>query len=795
MWHFLENKQIRFRIGLAVFLPLIVLVGLSAYQVNVKLAETRRIDRLSALVDLAPVISSLIHELQKERGMSAGFISSKGAKFADDIPAQRQHSDGALTAVNAAFAGDAAGLSESGLSPFIRDARQGLDQLPAMRKRISSLELPVKDAAAYYTGTIASLLGMIEQLAVVSDQPRVSRAVVAYMALLRAKEAAGLQRAMGAAGFGAGKFEHDVYVRFLAMIARQETYFEQFHRFASDAAQKFLSDTVSGPAVDEVARMQRVAVDSLRTGTTEGIQAGDWFKQITAKIDLLRLAEEFQNNELRQITQELRADARYDFNAILIGATIIALMTIGFALAMARTVTAPISAIVATIRRLSEGDTDVKVVGANRRDEIGAIARALKVFRDNAVEKVRLEGERQETEARNLADRNNAVMEMANRIERETKDSVTHVQDEAKRMAGVSAEMSRLTEQTGVNAQHVAAASNEMLTIAETVAAAAEELAASSDDIRRLASTVGDISRSATGEAQRAAQTISTLVEAANNVGSVLDLIKEIADKTNLLALNATIEAARAGEAGRGFAVVATEVKMLADQTAKATDKINSQVHGMRVASSDSATAIKEVSRVIDEVAQIASDVVSSVEQQREATQEISVNMQQNAQSSREVTERISDVSDAAKASSELAGGVLQTSEALQASVAALRQTINHMTRASAGADRRESERRDVNLPVTVVAGGARVDGRVANISAGGASIAVQGKFSPGEALTLQITGESKPITGKVVTYRPDEARLHVQFDQARAIGADKPAIEDPALKEKNSGNPIARAA
>ena len=774
MRHFIGNIPLRFRIGMAVFLPLAVLIVVCVQQVDTKLRHVREIDQLCELIELAPSVSGLIHELQKERGMSAGFTGSKGAKFADALPGQRRDTDQALTAARASLAAVVADSDASAFAATIANAETTLGRLADVRSRISRLEMPIKDLADYYTSTIASLLSIIDQLGVSSVDADVSRAVVAYMALLRAKESAGLERAMGSAGFGAGAFEHGVYVRFLTMISRQDTYLDQFKHFAAEADRQFLASTVSGPAVDEVARMQNIAVDSPRTGTTEGIQADDWFKQITAKIDLMRKVEEHETEGLRHLAEELRSAAQAQYMTYLFGSIVITLLTIAFAVAMARSVTSPLAMVVAVVRRLSQGDTTVEVKGGERGDEIGAIARALQVFRDNALEKEKLEADRKADEARSLAERKAALMEMANRIEGETKESVQHVENEARGMADVSEEMSRLTDTTGHNAAGVAAAAEEMLRIAETVAAAAEELSASSEDIRRQASSVGEISESAAAESQRATETIASLLDAAANIGGVISLIKEIAEKTHLLALNATIEAARAGEAGRGFAVVAAEVKMLADQTAKATDQIGEQVGGIRTVSNQCSSAINQVGRVIQQVAQIATDVVNAVEQQRAATQEISGNMQQNALSSREVTERVTEVSTAAKASSELAGRVQVASQTLHSSVGGLRETINRIVRSTADTDRRAQPREHSEQAVSVIVGGEIHAGHLQDISESGACVIVDGAFTAGEGVSLRITAENRSVSAKVVTYEAEANRLHLKFDPADWKPADR---------------------
>ncbi len=382
MSRLLQNVRVSYRIAISVLLPLMGLICLSFYLVKTSLNVVHEADRLSVLMEIMPAISELVHELQKERGMSSGFTGSTGSKFAEMLPVQRVRTSAALVGLRAAVEGNVADENRAQLTALVAHALAGLDRLADVRSRVDRLDLSIEDIVTFYTNSITSLLEVADRLGAMSKDPGVSRSVVAYLALMRAKEATGLERAMGSAGFGAGVFAPKVYERFVDMVARQDAYLNVYKRFAGEAGQRYLETKFTGLVMDALARMQRVAIDSVRTGTTEGIQAEDWFDTITAKIDRMRDIEAYQAEELRTLTRQLRDQAHARYTGVLLGTFALSLLTLSCALVMARTVTSPIGALMSVMRRLTAGDSGVDVVGREREDEIGAIARALCAFRD-----------------------------------------------------------------------------------------------------------------------------------------------------------------------------------------------------------------------------------------------------------------------------------------------------------------------------------------------------------------------------------------------------------------------------
>jgi len=343
--------------------------------------------------------------------------------------------------------------------------------------------------------------------------------------------------------------------------------------------------------------------------------------------------------------------------ALLIGALL--------AWVLGRAISRPIVATTATMQALSDGRYDAAIVGADRGDEIGAMARALEVFRGGLVEARRLREEQAAAEVRAAEERRGLMLRMADDFERDVGGIVSAVSSAASELRSAAETMSATAEETSRQASVVAAATEQATANVQTVAAASEELSGSIQEIGRQVATSARISDEAVRGADVTTEQVRSLAEAANRIGEVVDLIRSIASQTNLLALNATIEAARAGEAGKGFAVVANEVKSLATQTARATEDISAQVGGIQGATAQSVESIDRITRVIREMNSIASTIASAVEEQAAATQEISRNVQQAAQGTAEVAGNIVGVTRAAGEAGGASSQVLSSAEEL----------------------------------------------------------------------------------------------------------------------------------
>jgi methyl-accepting chemotaxis protein len=324
-----------------------------------------------------------------------------------------------------------------------------------------------------------------------------------------------------------------------------------------------------------------------------------------------------------------------------------------------RSVGRPLTAMGAAMRGIAADDLDVAIPGADRRDEIGLMAGAVSVFKENAVKMRRMSGEQEEMKKRAEADKRQALNQLADEFSASVGEVVKTVTASSTEIESNAQSMATIAEETSRQSTAVAAASEEATTNVQTVAAASEELASSIQEISRQVSQSATVAARAVDEAARTNATIDGLAEAARRIGEVVQLINDIANQTNLLALNATIEAARAGDAGKGFAVVASEVKSLAVQTAKATEDITAQINAVQGSTQEAVGAIQGIGKTIEEINQIATAIASAVEEQGAATQEIARNVQQAAAGTQEVSSNIGGVNQAASETGKAAAEVL----------------------------------------------------------------------------------------------------------------------------------------
>ena len=357
-------------------------------------------------------------------------------------------------------------------------------------------------------------------------------------------------------------------------------------------------------------------------------------------------------------------------------------MVVGFAailllgVLLARSIYRPIDNLTATMQALSAGQLNVEVPNNVRRDEIGRMVEAVRVFRDNAREVHNLRQEQEAAAEQSVIERRKALLLMADNFERSVMGVVSTVTSSSTELQATAQAMASSAHQTNAQATTVGESADQATSNVQTVAAAAEELAASISEINRQVDAAAEVSSNASAEAGKANQLIVNLAHAAERISEVISLINDIASQTNLLALNATIEAARAGEAGKGFAVVANEVKTLANQTARATDEIRTQISAVQDETKNAVEAIHSIANTIEHVREISSDIAHSIDGQGAATNEIARNAQEAALSTRAVSATISGVTQAAGETGEASEQVLISADELARNAESLRSEV-----------------------------------------------------------------------------------------------------------------------
>ncbi|MEP4189457.1 MAG: methyl-accepting chemotaxis protein, partial [Sneathiella sp.] len=401
----------------------------------------------------------------------------------------------------------------------------------------------------------------------------------------------------------------------------------------------------------------------------------------------------FRQVEKDQMTQRLdAAEAAVTNTYMIIAFCVLAAAAIGLALAfvIGNGIANPIRKMTTAMNELANGKLDADIPSSDTKDEIGEMAAAMSIFKENAIEAERLreeaqknEAEQREREAREAEENKRREEEAANernRQEEENRTNLMKLADEfeasvgtiattvagaAKDMQGSSQQMLNTVEQTNQQTSGALGAAELASGNVQTVASAAEEMSSSIREISQQVNQSAKVAGDAVKQADETHQKIQFLVDSSQKIGEVVALITDIAEQTNLLALNATIEAARAGDAGKGFAVVASEVKNLASQTARATEEISSQIGGIQGATQESVEAIQNISTTISQMDEISAAIAAAIEEQSASTDEITRSAGEASSGTNEVTGNISNVTRSAEETGSSANHMLEQSNSL----------------------------------------------------------------------------------------------------------------------------------
>lgn len=491
----------------------------------------------------------------------------------------------------------------------------------------------------------------------------------------------------------------------------------------------------------------------------------EWLARINQFIDL----QEAKNGVVARAARGV-AEGFQTIMLLLIAAGLA--MGIGIAFWAMRAV-APLSALSETMLRLSRGEEQADIPGHGRRDEVGAMAEAVEVFRSQGMEAQRL---RVQQEADRIAARKSqvdALKGMADQVENKTRVAMNEIASDARNLVVDAQAMAAATARVDRNANVVGAAAVQSLSVAETVAAAAEELTASIRGITEQVREAAEVSRGTAADSAQTEAVIVALSAAVGEIGDVTNLIQQIAGKTNLLALNATIEAARAGDAGKGFAVVAGEVKELALQTATATQQISRHIGAVRSRTNAAVETVRRIAESVARMDQLAASLAGAVDEQNSATQEIARSIALATQAARDVTDSIGHVSaDAREAGLRAASTEVAITKLADNAAQLTNQVVEILRTSVPEVDRRSSARSPVGGTAVLVLDGRRSEVMVGNISSGGMSVSGDVIARIGQRGTVTLTG--KPPMEVEVRQVSEKGKVGLSFtvEQSQHFGA-----------------------
>ena len=588
-----SNLSFRKRILLLLALPVLGFLWLSINSVVQSISTTQEMSTITRLTKLSVVYSKLVHELQKERGATAGFIGSEGTKFSEKLVSQRRNTDDKLQQKISYLAENEFTLNE--ISQLNANISQMLKKLPTIRKQVDNLSISTKDALSFYTNLNAQLLSVATLNADISSNAEITKDTVAYYNFLQGKERAGIERAVLSNTFSADKFSAGMFVKFISLVTQQSTYFDNFKQFSTSDNSQYFTSTLSHASVKEVERLRSIAKNKSKNFE---INAEYWFDQSTQRIGQLKNIEDQLSQSLLMLAETKKSSAFSSMIINIVTTSILILLAFLISHVTIKELSdrvKDLTSVMTQVRDNNDLSVQTKFKGASELGEISAALDLTLLKFSGAI-----------SEISNSSVALAATAEETSQTCEHNSQSMLEQQDGINLIATAIEELSATVNEVASNTQNTANSAREA---DEQAQGGLTVVKASYQSIETLAHDIDGL-----------AVQINSLHESSNNITNVVDVIKSVAEQTNLLALNAAIEAARAGEQGRGFAVVADEVRTLAQRTQDSTSEIENFIISLQ---SDANAAFN----VIENSQKKAEEAVANSKNVENLLQDISVSI------------------------------------------------------------------------------------------------------------------------------------------------------------------------
>ncbi len=647
----MKNLSFQYKLVFLIALPLLLSVAFLGKEIASSYQISQKNDLLVIYTELVTVNSNFVHELQKERGATAGFLASSGKKFADTLLQQRRNTDNAFQDWQRFIRQNS--LDNTELTQLIASVGRELERLKGVRSQVSNFSIPTVQAINYFTNLNAQLLSAASITASISEDGHLVRSALAYFNFLQAKERAGIERAVLSGVFAKGQFTGSLFERFVTLVSEQKVYARKFTQLSDRVHITAFERINTHDAVRAVERMRKVAADKASEGNF-GVDSTHWFQQATLRINLLKGLEETLAEHFIAEAQHLADKASWVLWLYVIVA--LSMFTTVFILAyyIMRNLKRQVLSLSETMEKLRT-DQDLTVrAKVFSQDELGRISKGLNDTIENFAGTIGV-----------FSNTSKTLVSIADETTQSVEYSTQELGSQRDRTSQVSVAVEELASAVhGVadNTTHSAEKAREARELANK---GHDAVQMSVESVNQLASDVKQLS-----------DMINKLHASSINISNVVEVINSVSEQTGLLALNAAIEAARAGEQGRGFAVVADEVRTLATRTQESTTEIATIIQNLQNEVNAAFTLVEEnqgqmedtvkqthavetslesIVQAVSEISDMSGQIASAAEEQSSVIQEISQNLTIIDTSSEEITESSVHITESANTLTETA--------------------------------------------------------------------------------------------------------------------------------------------